>query len=600
MSTAPAGTPPDPPLAQPGQMPGPWALLAATAVGGVIGTRLGPTPLVLAAGAAALALLQQKKSAATASSSPGQQQSSAESLPAGLPVDLSQPGFVAGPTPGTGWYEAPTLPAPPPQSHDSMQSQVEAWLSRQMQREKEEPVIELGLNGQDAASAPVSSAAPPPAGDVFFSTSVAMNVAQGAGPPANTVSASAEDDYRPGPFLLDEAEGPPGPAEARLSHNHNAFAQLTAPRDMYVELEPVPQQEPPAGEAALPLLPPLSLNVKPPLAEPAKATPAYFFAAPAPPSVQSNAAANATRPLNLEPLPSLTEPAPHMLPVGALFFSSPPPLPQVEREPQPMAAPPPEPSQAAPAQVFEGEAFPDEIEVPMAFGVDDIPAVLFKEKAPSTEDAPASPGQPPHATVAMPFFNSVEHIREIEVQLASPGDASFDTPLAAAPHDPWQVQMEASTAGTRTVPELDAETGLLTARAASPGMMPGSPFWDAAAMDAAAQPEAPASVHALPTGPVVDAELVIKPRPPDTTRPVFVAKPRPLAPSFAVPSQDAPQNTPLHLQPHSHPHAGMHGTQDLPAPLESAQETESPFLNPLQAPRPHTRRSSRHSWWEGD
>lgn len=606
MSTAPAGPLPDPPPSQPGQPPGPWALLAATAVGGVIGTRLGRTPLVLAAGAAALALLQKQKRSAPASSA----------SPSPHPLE------PVAPAPGTEWKPAsPTLPPPVqhvqshPPAHESPQSQVEAWLSKQMQREMAEPVLDLSLHAQDAAAAPA-----PAAGQAFFPAGFSTPVVQAMPAPVpendGREPAQNEDDYHPGAFLLDEAESLPQPRQmpAQAQGRHEAFAQLTAPRDLYVNLEPCEPAQPLEPTAAMPAVM-MPLQVELTHSEPA------FFSTPAPARaaspfqtgasamVQMYPPADATAPLNLEPLPSLTESAPHVPTAGALFFAAPPPLQQVERDPQPHAlqeVPPPE----AAAQVFEGAAFPDAIDVPMAFGLDEIPAVLFKEKTPASEGALPDSSTPVqsgaytlpqmhlHAATAMPFFNAVEPTREIEVQLASPGEASFDPPLAAAPQDPWQAQMEAAMAGAVSAPELDAETGLLTAHAS-----PSSPYWPVPRSDAAsATPvDVAAPAHAFSGGPVVDAEIVIKPRAQDDTRPVFVAKPRPLAPSFAAAAAHQAQvNVHLHLHAHSHPHAGLHGTQDLRAPLETPPEAEAPFPSPLQPPRPHTRRSSWHSWWQGD
>lgn len=608
MSTAPAGPLPDPPPAQPGQMPGPWALLAATAVGGVIGTRLGPTPLVLAAGAAALALLQQKKSASPVSAP----QAHAEPPPVEQPPASPQPGFVAGATTGTGWHPIST-PQPPAenapsrlQMHESMQNQVEAWLSRQMQRDKEEPVIELSLQAPDVA------ATPPPAGDAFFSTGSTTPDQPTQSHPVQAADTDAADDYRPGPFLLDEAESPPETAELVRSQNHDVFARLTAPKDMYVVLETAPSQQPssPQKDAppALTQQPPPFAPSKPALSEPAPSPFAFASAVSAP--VLTSMPAPASRPLNLEPLPSLTDSEPGSLPAGALFFSTPPPMPQVELDPQPAASSPtPSPTEATPAPVFQGAAFPDAIEVPMAFSLDEIPAVLFKEKTPAAKDSPIDSNKsaevPSYLPTGMPFFKVHEPVREIEVQLAAPGEASFDSPQDAMPKDPWQAQMEAAAAATTapSAPELDAATGLLTSPSSSPDSMPGSPFWDTVAMGTLAQPEPPAPPHGHSIGPVVDAEILIKARVQEDTRPVFVAKPRPLAPSFAVAARQAQANGHLHLHLHAHVHAHppvQDSPQDLPAPLETPAEPEPSIPNPLPATRSHTRRSSWHSWWQGD
>lgn len=321
MSTAPAGPLPDPPPSQPGQPPGPWALLAATAVGGVIGTRLGRTPLVLAAGAAALALLQQqKKSAPASSASPSPHpQEPLTPAPGEKANELSYSISGAGSAVGTGWVASPTLTPPlqhvqsHPPAHESPQSQVEAWLSRQMQREMAEPVLDLSLHAQDAAAAPA-----PAAGQAFFPAGFSTPEAQAVSAPvpqdSGSESAQNEDDYHPGAFLLDEAESLPQPRQmpAQAQGRHEAFAQLTAPRDLYVNLEPCEPAQPLQPTAAMPAVM-MPLQVELTHSEPA------FFSTPAPARAaspfQTGASAmvqmypptDATAPLNLEPLPSLTE-----------------------------------------------------------------------------------------------------------------------------------------------------------------------------------------------------------------------------------------------------------------------------------------------------
>jgi hypothetical protein len=84
-------------------MPSPLALLGATALGGVIGSRMNSTPLVIAAGAATLALLRKKA-------------------------------------------QAPTAPPPvqPPQVQQP-QNLIKQWLEQQTEREQRVPVVPLTL-----------------------------------------------------------------------------------------------------------------------------------------------------------------------------------------------------------------------------------------------------------------------------------------------------------------------------------------------------------------------------------------------------------------------------------------------------------------------
>ena len=122
--------------------PGPLAILAATALGGVIAARMGKAPLLFAAGAAAMAMLKQKKTAA----------------PPPPPTPKSLP-----------------PPAPPPEI--PAQSQVEQWLSRQIIREEQAPVVD-------------------------FST-------------VDFTPEEPEEDYQPESFLLDEFEEFPSSSHVR-------------------------------------------------------------------------------------------------------------------------------------------------------------------------------------------------------------------------------------------------------------------------------------------------------------------------------------------------------------------------------------------------
>lgn len=133
------------------------------------------------------------------------------------------------------------------------------------------------------------------------------------------------------------------------------------------------------------------------------------------------------------------------------------------------------------APVFEGGALPDEIEVPQPPDPE-----LVVHLTPSVP-APIAEIEPP---VIIPTAEEpVEKpIQEIEVQIAAPGEASFDPPLAETPHSPWQP------------PDAPVD----------------SPF-------TAVPPTSP--------GTVVEAEIVLRPRAPTQTS--VIAKSRPLSPRFA-------------------------------------------------------------------
>lgn len=340
MSTASADHSSDQPQ-RTSHQPGPLALLAATAIGGVIATRIGKAPLLFAAGAAAMAMLRQKKTAAP----PSQPQ---------------------------------RLPPPAPPIEIPAQSQVEQWLSRQISREEQAPVVD-------------------------FTTD-------------DATPSEPEDDYRPESFLLDESDeiyrSPP-------PHN-DAFAGLTEPT-------PQPLQE---------LAPQIAEIETEPEAPPSP--PQVLLQTPAPTPPTPPALADAAWTLGVDPMPSLNDNAPYVAPVSSLFFST------QTRQEAPMGKEEPPHSNmfsTAPVQhqepgpplffstaVFQGASFPDEIQVAPVFE----PVPLMASPAPSAEvpvwqAAPVF--EPLPAAAAAP---------EISLELASPGEASFDPPLAAAPHNPWQ------------------------------------------------------------------------------------------------------------------------------------------------------------------
>lgn len=92
-----------------GRQPGALAILAATALGGVIGTRLGKVPLALVAGAAAVAWLNPKKVSEGQTISP-------------LPPEL--------------------VPVPKPELEPA-QTPIDQWLARQMDRDAQSAVVAL-------------------------------------------------------------------------------------------------------------------------------------------------------------------------------------------------------------------------------------------------------------------------------------------------------------------------------------------------------------------------------------------------------------------------------------------------------------------------
>ncbi|MHB1081023.1 MAG: hypothetical protein ACYC67_16630 [Prosthecobacter sp.] len=386
--------------------PGPLAILAATAIGGVLATRMGKAPLLIAAGAAAMAMLKQKKNAA--------------------PPPPATPKSLPPPAP------APEIPA---------QSQVEQWLSRQIIREEQAPVIDFSA--------------------------------------ASITPAEPEDNYRPESFLLDELDELPSSPPP----DNDIFAGLT---------EPAPQPQPiPAPEIEE------AVAQQEPQAPPPP--PPFLRQAPPPPPTLLPFAADGAWTLGVDPLPSLNESAPHLAPVGSPFFST--PVPQ-EASGSTMESPRSHLFSTAPVQhqepgpplffstsVFQGAAFPDEIQVAPPFApVPPIPPPAPSAVAPGWEPAPVF--EPPPAAAATP---------ETPVMLAAPGVASFDPPLAAAPHNPWQPE-----------PDVFPTT-------------PAVPF----------QPQTAATT-------AVEAEIILRPRAPMQNS--VTAKSKFAPPSFAKPfsSEDSP------------------------------------------------------------
>lgn len=299
---------------------------------------MGKAPLLFAAGAAALAMLRQKKSIA----------------PSAKPQSVPPP--------------APPLEIP-------AQSQVEQWLSQQIIREKQAPVVDFNK--------------------------------------ADVTPAEPEDDYHPESFLLDDSDGisnSPPP-------DNDAFAGLTEPPP-----QPLPEFAPEIEEIEEPLeaysSPPVLLQTPPP---------------PSPPAV-----ADAAWTLGVDPMPSLNDAASYVAPVGSMFFSTPgrqeTPISKQESPTSnmfstaPLQHEEPGPPLFFSNSVFQGATFPDEIQVAPA----SEPVQPPSAESPAQEPEPVT--EPPAAEETTP---------EITLELAAPGDASFDPPLAAAPQNPWQPEPDA-------------------------------------------------------------------------------------------------------------------------------------------------------------
>lgn len=285
-------------------------------------------------------------------------------------------------------------------------------------------------------------------------------------PPADETE--PEDDYIPQSLLSDdtaEFTGTPPPRDAFASLSEPAIRTLKAPEPRF-EFEP-----------AFPVLQALE-------------------------ATESCPTSDAAWILGVEPLPSLNESvAPPSL-VSSMFSS----------EPMQMAnfAPP----AVFSAPVFEGGALPDEIEVtPPAEAVTHLTPLFRQKSVVLPEPAPVQEAAPAIETP------------EILVQIAAPGEASFDPPLALVRDNPWMPPVEAP----------------------------------------------PPPPQASPLGPVVEAEIVLRPRAP--TQVAVVPKAKPASPRPVKPTATATA-------------ASSEGSTLARAPLQSPHEQGVP--------------TAWNSWWRGD
>lgn len=287
-------------------MSGTLALLAASAVGSFLGSRLGGKPLAVAIGATALAWLSRQK-APTGSPVPAP----SDALPRTQPVLVPAPQALAAepPSPVPAWppvlaipgsapviaatpawapppvpvpqalaaepapvepisVSAPVAPAPfsllPPPPDPAIDARVQAWLARQMDREERASAQESVILSEPETP---SLAAPwPPPEPVIppMSEDAAHAIAAPAREETTLKEEQEEDDYRPEPLVAD-------PTADSSPWQPDAFAALTEPR-------PGPASAPASTRTATP--PQATPKLSPPPAvqalesEPAVASPA--------------------------------------------------------------------------------------------------------------------------------------------------------------------------------------------------------------------------------------------------------------------------------------------------------------------------------------
>ena len=282
--------------------------------------------------------------------------------------------------------QRPPEPAPPPRV------EVDAWLARQVEREQQAPIITL-----DVETLPETT---PPAPE-----------------PLETAKAALPEVF---PSWIMPAEKP-----------------AIAPIEPFF----TPQPETDGAGFFFP---------SEPLPEPLETPPAPFLNLdPAPPSAPSNASWL----LGIEPLPSWDEltadPAsvPPRPTSDFAFLAEPPGAASYTPQPAQEATPPPtQPSAPPPIQplfipsLFQGGALPDEITVSEEFTTPPVlepaaPSVEafedFPFPAPPPPTAPIEPSPDPETFLSLPEL--------VPVTLASPGEATFDDPLAALEENPSSI-----------------------------------------------------------------------------------------------------------------------------------------------------------------
>lgn len=646
------GAAPPPPISA---TPGTLALVAASAIGSLLGSRIGVRPLAVAAGATALAWLSRKKAAQGSplapSVVPAPQAAMAAMSPAALapplPVSPAPQPVVAEPLPPTPVFApaAPALAAILPATNPAEDPRIQAWLARQMDREERAAAQDsIILSNPEELSSPA-------AGVPWLQPEPEEPAPQAPGPSLEsaqeeTAPDEADDDYHPEPLVAD------APLEHAAWQPH-AFAGLTEPRPA---LPAPPWASAPASKPALPVVEavrprPVAEAVPAPEAMPPAVTQTPPTQPPVVPEKPGGPVFSTSLKPQSQPLPAQRPPtAPLAAPfIAASAIPGIEPLPSwnevIERRPQPQVPPSPTPVlfpaavttapapdlSAAPASVgvdleslfdtpvFQGTPLPNEIRVtekasemsefsttgplftaaPHTLSTQPVFQRSEPPGAPAPAPAPAATPEPEAASVPPPspwhaaantpifaeapsvltspspwapastappsqppppkedpmagFFRPVEPaaatapdetrtdtpsdkaapVPEIAVHVAAPGEAWFDSPLAAAGvPNPW------------LPPKGDVEGSDVPLTSSFAPLTPSST-----------------------SSPIVDAEVVLRPRAP--TQSAVVPKVSSLKPAIIDPEEPAPED----------------------APQPSA---------PVKSPREQRAHTSWRSWWKGD
>lgn len=353
---------------------------------------------------------------------------------------------------------------PPEPAHPSDRKVVDAWLARQIEREQQAPVITL-----DVESLPESA---PPAPEPLHTALDALLPTTPIPEATCSQSQSGHEDafetvHPDHPAVSSPLIFPiePSPTFAMASSIGAPPPEITTPVETMVAAGPAPVASPPPAQetheaAAFQSL--FETMESLPGNSPATSflTPAQVF--PEGFATPSNEPANASWLLGIEPLPSWEElgadpPSVRDHSSADLAFLSEPPGMAVYNEPPFPAVLPPAQPKFVPA-LFQAGALPDEISV--LSEVPAMPSALFSgEPAPAAAAIPSMESPPTFPPAPAPLAEC------IPVTLAVPGEASFDPPWAALEKDP-------------------------TPRSSDP----------------------PPSPPLRPLAPVVDAEIVIRPR----------------------------------------------------------------------------------------
>lgn len=329
------------------------SVLAAVSAGGLMAVRMKPGPLLFLAGVAAAALVSRKRI-----------------IRPTRPLEL--------------------LPERPPEPAPQPLPEVDAWLTRQIEREQQAPVITL-----DVVEAPQESIPAPEPLETARRALHAISI-----PPEERLESSIS-----------------GPVEAEktvVATPHSFFDVSWLPDPPKVE---VPTETNELG------------FIVPPLEEPVK--PFLDFE-----SDEPVRALNASWLLGIEPLPSWDErsadPASSPPPASsdARFLDEAPGPSSFTSQPVPECSPsPPAPAQPVfvPA-LFQGAELPDEITMA------ELP--VLPEATPSD-----GPQEPVLDQVMTSLFVPAPppEVEEVPVTLAKLGEATFDDPLAALEESPTQV-----------------------------------------------------------------------------------------------------------------------------------------------------------------